>query len=147
MTRETSRLAWEAVKEQGMLKNLHKIIYWGLCNGGPMTANELRHYLDSKGMANLTNNSGVYGTRLSELKRMNAVHESGKRKCNISGFTCLVWEITGELPSKSIKLDTKAIRKNKVLNELHKMYAAMKNDGSDRYLNWINEISKLTKEI
>ena len=92
--RQTSIQAFYKVKESGILSKLRLKVYEIVCYHGPLTANEMRKYADSEA------NSGVFSTRLSELQRMGAVETVGKRPCNTTGHVALVWDITGDMPTK-----------------------------------------------
>jgi len=107
--RETSIEAYHKVKETGMLSTLRLAVFEILCKHGPMTAGEMRNY----GGADM--NSGVYGTRLSELERMGVVQELETRKCSTTGHRAIVWGITHEMP---VKLEKKVSRKERRENIL-----------------------------
>lgn len=147
MTRETSAEAYRLAKEQGLLTKLKLKVYWALCNKGQMTANEIRIYLISKNMASSNSNTGVVGTRLSELKRAKAVVEKETRICKVSGFKAIVWGITGDLPIKPIKRESRTIRKTLLVKEMDKMYAAMLKNGHEDYLNWISKLKTDIKNL
>jgi len=103
-TRETSIEAYHKVKETGLLSTLRLAVFKILCEHGPMTAGEMRKF-GGAGM-----NSGVYGTRLSELQRMGVVKEVETRPCNVTGHRAIVWDITHEMP---VKLEKKLSRKER----------------------------------
>lgn len=111
MTRETSIEAYYKAKELGVISGRRLEVYKILCEHGPMTAGEILGYNDSV-------HSGVYTTRLSELKAMGAIKEVGKRPCNKTGFTAIVWEITGDMPVKPAKKPTRKERKEVILEDI-----------------------------
>jgi len=112
-TRETSIEAYYKVKETGLLSTLRLEVFKILCEHGAMTAGEMRDYCGDKVI-----NSGVYATRLSELLRMGVIKEVGKRPCNKTGFTAIVWDITGDMPKALPKKLTRKEKKEAVLNKI-----------------------------
>ncbi len=90
MARETSIEAYHRVKETGILSSLRLKVFEILCFHGPMTANEMRQFGDPNA------NSGVYSTRLSELREMKIVRESPKRPCKTTGYNAIVWDVITE---------------------------------------------------
>lgn len=110
MTRETSIEAYHKVKETGLLSTLRLAVFKILCENGPMTAGEMRKFT-VPGM-----NSGVYGTRLSELQRMGVVMEKETRPCNVTGHRAIVWDITHEMPVKLEKKLTRKEQKKKLMD-------------------------------
>ena len=111
MTRETSIEAYHKAKALGVISGRRLEVYKILCEHGPMTAGEILGYNNSV-------HSGVYTTRLSELKAMGAIKEIGKRACDKTGFTAIVWEITGDMPVKPPKKLTRKEKKEKVLDKI-----------------------------
>ena len=112
-TRETSIEAYHRVKESGLLSELRLRVYEILCHHGPMTAGEMLEYTNKK-----IPHSGVYTTRFSELQRWGAIKEVDKRPCKTTGFTAIVWGITGDLPVKPEKTPTRKEKKTAIMNNL-----------------------------
>ena len=113
MTRQTSIDAYYKVKESGLLSTLRLKVYKIVCEHGPMTAGEMRDYTDKD-----IPHSGVYTTRLSELQRWGVIKEVGKRPCKTTGFTAIVWDITGDMPVKPQKKLSRKERKELVMEKL-----------------------------
>lgn len=132
--RSTTKEAYEAIKENGLLSNTRFIVYEILCKYGPLTANEMRMY------ASKDVNSGVFSTRLSELERMGVVNIIGKRICKTSGYNALVWDVNNNMPTKLLKELTKNEKKKNVLNLVKEL-------GLIIDIKWKDSLRKIYKEI
>lgn len=102
-TRQTSIEAYTKAKESGLLSELRLKVYEMLCLHGQLTANEVRIHASQHNV-----NSGVFSTRFSELERMGVIKAIGTRKCSVSGHNALVWEITGDMPKKFDRGETRS---------------------------------------
>lgn len=116
--RKTSLDAYREIKSKGLLPKARMVVLDSLIEmGRPATANELVWI------------KGVHGAwkRLSELRRMGVVRESGTAKCPITGKSAIVWEPTGSLP----------LRLSKGVSEKARM---------ERYLRFADEGLRLASE-
>lgn len=144
MTRETSIEAYHKVKETGMLSTLRLAVFKILCDHGPLTAGEMRKF-GGAGM-----NSGVYGTRLSELVKMGVVKEVEPRPCDVTGHRSIVWDITNEMP---VKLPKKVSRKEQkeIVLELIATHGKRGIPTSDEeiglYMGELREIYKKVRDL
>ena len=112
MSRETTIAAYHRADATGLIQGIKLKVLAILAEHGPMTANEMRKYGDPNA------NSGVYGTRLSELKRMGVVQEVGERPCETTGYSAIEWDLTGNLPVKPPKEKTKRELKKEILDDI-----------------------------
>ena len=112
MTRETTIEAYHRADATGLIQGIKLKVLEILAKHGPMTANEMRKYGDPSA------NSGVYGTRLSELKRMGVVQEVGERPCETTGYSAIEWDLTGNLPVKLPKEKTKKEIKKEIMDDV-----------------------------
>ena len=60
--------------------------------------------------------------RFAELRDMKAIEEVGERKCSITGYNTLIWDVTNNLPIKRTKKNQEAdvkktIRQMKLMTE------------------------------
>lgn len=94
--RRTSCDAYETIKANGLLSRMRWQVYSQLYRHGPQTARELGDALASPGMTMTS-----YHKRCSELERLGVARTIGKRKCGITGFVSMVWDVTDELPDPS----------------------------------------------
>lgn len=92
MVRRTSAIALEEIKKNGMLSRGALKIYEWLYHNGPATAGEV-----AKGIDYGRNNTS---TRLSMLRQAGCTEGVGERKCQVTGFTVIVWDVTDQLPRK-----------------------------------------------
>lgn len=95
MSRDTSIEAYHIIQENGLLKKLKWQVYDYVYHNGPCTGKQVDMALSSP-----TQNSGVFSTRLSELRDMGVMEEVGKIKCHITGHSVILWDVTSSLPVK-----------------------------------------------
>ena len=138
MTRQTSIDAYNEIKNNGLLTNLKWKVYSCLYENGPMTGNELNSVLNSKA------NSGVYTTRLSELERIGVVCTKGKKKCEITGFAALSWDVTDKMPIKPEPRQTKEQKKQQILLKLSSLWRMA---GNKENRDLFKEIGEQVKTI
>jgi hypothetical protein len=108
--RQTSILAYEAVKASGKLSDMRWRVYDFLYKYGPLTGREL----DAK-MASPNETRTSYHKRLSELERMGLAYIVAERICSITGHQAIEWDVTGAMESgtldrKSVSKYTKLVR-------------------------------------
>ena len=132
--RNTSIEAYMKIKESGLLSKLRFQVYDIIYNNGSMTASEMINTLHN------VSNSGAYATRLSELERLGVVAAIGKRKCKISGFMAIEWDVTGNLPIKPPKRKSKKLLKIDILNRITSIASTLNDDNQ---LQDLREIYKL----
>lgn len=98
--RQTSILAYNYIKENGLLSERRQQVYEALFEYGPCTASELFYK-----MRNLRNPShSNVTTRLGELRDLGCVAELGRKICNITGREVIEWDVTAALPAKFDKV-------------------------------------------
>ncbi len=97
MIRETSRMAYNFIKERGLLSKRRFQVYELVYTFGPLTMNQL---LEKANMMYGNKNSGVYSTRLSELRDVGCLQELGTTICPISKRKVILWDVTEKLPQK-----------------------------------------------
>lgn len=106
MARQTSIDAYDQIKDEGLLSDLRWKVYDHLYNHGPLTAKQITVALTCH-----DESSGVYNTRLSELKRLGVILEVDEGPCPISGRKVIHWDVTDALPSEP---DKKMTSKQKI---------------------------------
>ena len=104
MTRQTSREAYETIKNNGMLSKRRWEAYHILYHNGPMTCGELFSHSDLKNLKGYRQN---FVARLGELRDVGVVVELGTKKCSITGNNVILWDVTSNLPVK-LKKEKKA---------------------------------------
>jgi hypothetical protein len=100
MVRETSIAAYNAIKDNGLLSGRRFEVYEFLFQHGPCTGNELLAKMKLE-IDRFNGNAPNVVTRLGELRDFGVVRELGTRKCNITGMTVTVWDVTDKLPTKA----------------------------------------------
>lgn len=103
-SRQTSVDAFREIESSGLLSRLRFEVYRWLYENGPATAKEVELGL-KKGIES----TGVWSTRLSELKRLGVIEEIGKTQCKFSGHEVIEWDVTANLPRKLEKKSSKTI--------------------------------------
>jgi hypothetical protein len=87
--RQTSREAFERLRDSGALSSLRWAVYEALFHRGPMTRNELDAQLRSENAINAS-----YSRRLTELERMGLIKRVSIRACRFTGRNCETWDVT-----------------------------------------------------
>ena len=87
--RQTSILAYEAIKSSGKLSDMRWRVYDFLYRNGPLTGREL----DAK-MASPNETRTSYHKRLTELERMGLVCIVTERNCHVTGHLAIEWDVT-----------------------------------------------------
>lgn len=95
--RQTSILAYEAVKASGKLSDMRWRVYDFLYKYGPLTGREL----DAK-MASPNETRTSYHKRLSELERMGLAYIVAERICFVSGHQAIVWDVTSKMEPEAL---------------------------------------------
>lgn len=91
--RETSQLAYQQIKAEGLLTRARLEVYEAVCHHEPCTSGEAfasvshdRHPLSQS------------RARFTELRDRGVIREVAVRPCQVSGRRCIVWAVTGDLP-------------------------------------------------
>ena len=93
MSQETSRLAYNTIKNNGLLNKLQLEVYGFIYNCGPCTQREASQQL--RGHSNYS-----VPPRFTELHEMGVIEPVGTRKCSVTGKQCIIWEATDKLPER-----------------------------------------------
>lgn len=103
MVRDTSREAYNEIKENGLLSERRMQVYDLLFKNGFSTGSELAKLYKEKYSRETPNQSNVL-TRLGELLDMDVAYEVRTQKCSVTGRNVIVWGVTGNLPIKLEKV-------------------------------------------
>lgn len=104
MIRSTSIEAYNTIRNNGVLTERLRDAYHFIFQHGPLTGQELNNIMPGNGAWKL----------LSPLRRVGIVSEVGKKKCSITGYNALLWDVNGKLPIEAVKVKTK----NQIIKEL-----------------------------
>lgn len=121
--RSTSKEAYQAVLKSGMFGHNMLLVYKTLFEFGPLTQTECCIHAESLDSANRKADlKQSLSTCFSKLRRYGIVIETGKRKCKITGFKCIEWDVTKfhpekPKPFKSLKIQIKDLIESDVENE------------------------------
>lgn len=97
--RQTSILAYEAIKSSGKLSDMRWRVYDFLYRNGPLTGRELDAAMASPGETRTS-----YHKRLGELERMGLACIVTERNCHVTGHLAIEWDVTDKMePSPLIK--------------------------------------------
>jgi len=100
MIQETSRIAYDTIKKNGMLKGRQLQVYEEIFKFQPISINRLIQNLGRPGM-----NTGSITGRISELQRMGVIWEVGQEQAH-TGHRVILWGTTEQLPRKPEKVET-----------------------------------------
>ena len=94
MTQPTSAEAFRWITESPILQRLHRQICSVLAAQLlPMTSGEVAAAMMPAGRIN------AITPRLTELRRVGAIREHGRRACRVTGRMCITWELSGREPA------------------------------------------------
>lgn len=93
MARRTSLLAYNEIKNNGLLSKVRLLVYETLYQHGPMTAGELTLKLMHPNEVHPS-----YHRRLDELRERGVAERVGERPCNVTGHLADVWDVTDVVP-------------------------------------------------
>lgn len=111
MTRQTSIEAYHYVKDSGYISMRHREVYLALYKFGPLTGNEtIKKMMEQQSYVKKTKLTTVTSARFTELRDMGAIYEVGKRRCSLSNRTCILWDVTKDLPVKPEKKLSNAVK-------------------------------------
>ena len=139
-TRQTSIDCYYEIKNEGLLNNMRLQYFEAIFNNAPCTSGEA--YKAMKMGKTVGKGERLERSRFTELRNMGVIKEVGTRRCNESGRSSIVWDLTDKLPTK-IKSNTKKNKIEDALNALRKLYIN-KNTSTDS--DWII-VSDLIKKI
>lgn len=115
MVRDTSILAYNEIKDCGLLSEKRWEVYQCLFNYGPMTGAEVSVRLRTPGRV-----SETVRNRITELVQMGVVQELGEKPCPITGRTVLVFDVTSDLPRTLSRKATKREKLSEINRDLIK---------------------------
>lgn len=119
MVRETSRVAYNEIKENGLLSERRFQVYDALTSAGPCTGVEL-----SKVMGYSDTTQGNVRARLGELRDLGVATEDGTTFCTVTGRRAIKWVTTNSLPvdvKRKSKFDRLLEKERKLKNDLIKV--------------------------
>jgi len=93
--RDTSLLAFEQIKRQGILGAVQWKVYELLYSNGPITAREVTRYFEVHEASTAIT---TYQPRLRELEAIGVVRRVGTRSCTVTGRLAYVWDVTSQVP-------------------------------------------------
>ena len=99
MIRETSIKAYEEIKASGLLSDARFFVYDTVFHNGPITAGECFLKMQEANTGH-TVVKGSVCARLTELRDLGCVAEVGKKICQLTGKTAMLWQVTKNLPVK-----------------------------------------------
>lgn len=102
MTRRTSVLAYQQIKELGLLSKRRFEAYRELFTHGPATASELIRKVIRSGGESPPIIKSLH-KRLSDLVRLGVAYEVQERKCKVTGRVVIEFDVTEKLPTKPEK--------------------------------------------
>lgn len=94
--RATSVLAYNEIKDRGLLSHLRWKVYDCVFRLGPITSAEVDDQLKAPGQLR-----PGFHKRLSELRSLGVVRETGDRRCRVTGRRAVQWIATGRLPESN----------------------------------------------
>lgn len=129
MIRQTSRDAYNAIKENGLLSPLRWQIYDILFLMGPLTQREIYEILKIE--------SQTITPRFAEMEKMGVIEIVGQKFCKKTKMMNNAYDVTSSLPKK-IKKELKESTKNKLKRaiEVIEFYSRGGNSQTD---TWIKE--------
>lgn len=118
MTRQTSIIAYNTIKSNGVLGKLQMQVYDFLFHNGPLTQREL---ID--GLNTTVNTTFGIHQRFSELKKLKLIKDIGTTECDVTGMKVLLWDVTSEIVTRKPKetaqerIDKLSVRIEKLLQK------------------------------
>lgn len=113
--RRTSAQTFAEIKASGLLSNRRMQVYQILYHHGAMTGAQVAQVFKSK--YGPTGHSENIRNRLTELRDMGCVVETGVVTCPISGRNVLQWQTNDEMPQKPPRKKTKKQKEAKHYNQ------------------------------
>jgi len=138
MARETSKLAYEQIKNEDLLPQRRLETLTAIYENAPCTRQEALANQD-------TNNSlSLSASRFTELRRLGVIYEKSQRECTVTKRTAIEWDLTDKLPVEPPKKITKEAKKKEVLNMVHQIGILILDDELKEQLR---EVYKKIKQI
>jgi hypothetical protein len=123
--RDTSIEAYKAITENGMLSDRRWRVYDILFHNGPLIGARVAElYYFQYGR---TSASETIRNRLTELRDMGVVRETGKTFDPNTGMTVIVWDVTSKLPVTFVKQKTKT----QIIRELEARVAELERENHE----------------
>lgn len=107
MARRTSAMAFQQIKEEGLLSRERWRAYKAVYEIGPCTSAEAFFQMTNTNTQRITQSRA----RFTELRDMGVLTEVGTRKCSVTGRTAIVWQVTNRLPQKLKAKKVEAMRR------------------------------------
>ena len=131
--RQTSIDCYHQIEAEGLLSKMRLKMLGAILHNAPCTASEAFTELECK-----TNQSG----RITELKELGVIYETGMRKCRITGRRVIEWDLTDNLPVTPPKKETaKQQRINDALEALRELFK--KRESRDQWLKVADAIKSI----
>ncbi len=141
MVRETSKMAYDQIKKDGLLPQKRFECYEVLFFNGKLTSAEVFKILNKdKPNAAITSSR----SRFTELRDMGCIVEVGTKVCTVTGQESICWEATANLPVKLPKKQSSKDRKKEALLAIEKYANSVDNEEIKEELRIIY---RLTKQI
>ena len=96
MIRNTSVLAYNQIKEEGLLSKMRFYVYDLIFQHGPVNISQLIKISEGGGSGII--NTGSISGRISELVDRGVIEEDYTGKCPLTGRQTIFWRITNSLP-------------------------------------------------
>lgn len=122
MVRQTSIEAYKRIKSEGLLSTRRLQVYEMLFVHGPMTQNECWDFI-AVTMTQVSKQS--VGPRFAELLERGVIQIVGKRECKLTGYNCLIWDVTDQLPVEPEKREGEMHRLRRENSELRRELAEL----------------------
>jgi len=118
--RKTSLMAYNTIKDNGLLSLRRFEVYDDVFYNGPTTCRQTVKRIAGRKGASVSITYSSYSSRFSELERSGVIEEVGKVIDAETGHLVISWDVTGRLP-----LTTKATKEEKLVS-LRKECASLK---------------------
>jgi hypothetical protein len=115
MARETSKLAYEQIKSEGLLPKRRLETLTAIYEKAPCTRQEALASVDNFNPLSLS------ASRFTELRELGVIYEKSQRICTITKRTAIEWDLTDKLPLQPPKKITKEAKKKEVLKLVHEL--------------------------
>lgn len=101
MIHATTALAYQEILTNKLLSEERMLVYTSIYKHGPLTAGECFMKMVEDALGHVIVKGSVCA-RLSELRMLGCVAESGKKKCSLTGKTVILWKATNRIPIKEL---------------------------------------------
>lgn len=100
MVRDTSLEVYQQIRDSGYLSEKRFVVYETLFKHGPLTGAQVADLI--KNQDPNVPHSETIRNRLGELRDQGVVKELGTTACPLTGRRVILWDVTGNLPSKKL---------------------------------------------